>query len=235
MDTYKWILENEPISDYMNIYQKAKDDFLYKKIQSNMTIAFELKKLSPIHNQIYDERQALREEQAQRLGTLWLWLTVSPHDKVQFTDFQKKVTQFSQRKMFKDFFYVYEQRGKNKEEIGKGFHCHFLLKRDIKYKQNKIISNSKNSFKNMTNINDFNIFNFHWCPEEYLKDKIEYMTGSKTGCEKDTKQLIDVLFRQKYNLNIYYNKDDVTGTQATTPNSAQTASTTATTKEENSE
>lgn len=204
METYEWILNNQPIGDYMNIFQRAKDDFLYKKIQSNMTIAFELKKLSPIHDKLLLERQALREEQAKRLGTLWLFLTVSPNNQVEFTDFQKKITQFSQRKMFKEFFYVFEQRGQDKKEIGKGFHCHLLLKRDISYKQCKVIKNSKNSFKNMTKVNDFNIFNYHWCPEEYYKDKIEYMTGTKTGDEKESKQLIDVLFREKYNLNNYY-------------------------------
>jgi len=220
METYQWIVENEPIGDYMNIYQKAKDDFLYRKIQQNMTIAFELKKLSPIHDKLYDERQHLKEEQAKRLGTLWLWLTVSPNDKVKFPDFQKKITQFAQRKQFKEYFYVYEQRSKDPETAGQGFHCHLLLKRNISYKQNKIISNSKNSFKNMTNTNDFQIFNYHWCPDEYLNDKIEYMTGSKTGCEKDTKQLIDVLFRQKYNLSNYYTNGSEKNSQAETPKSS---------------
>lgn len=211
MDTYQWILENQPIGDYMNIYTKAKDDFLYRKIQQNLSIAFELKKLSPIHDIIYDERQRLKEEQAKRLGTLWLWLTVSPNEKVLFKDFEKKVSQFSQRKMFKDYFYVYEQRGQHKDEIGKGFHCHLLLKRNIMYKQNKIISNSKNSFKNMTKVNDFQIFNYHWCPEEYLKDKLDYMQDmNKHGQEKNSKQLMDILFRQEKNLKQYYKCQDDT-------------------------
>lgn len=204
MDTYQWILEHEPIGDYMNIYHKAKDDFLFKKLQSNMSIKFELKQLSPLMDQIFDERQRGKEEQAKRLGILWLWLTVSPHDKVEFPDFQKKIEQFAKRKQFKEYFYVYEQRSKEAETAGQGFHCHLLLKRNITYKQNKIITNSKNSFKNMTKVNDFQIFNFHWCPDEYLKDKIEYMTGDKTGAEKDIKQNIDILFRQKYNLKDYY-------------------------------
>ena len=70
----------------------------------------------------------------------------------------------------------------------------------------------------MTNVNDFQIFNYHWCPQEYIEDKIEYMTGSKTGCEKDKKQLIDVIFRQKYNLNNYYKTcqdDQPTGEEKT--------------------
>lgn len=217
METYQWILENEPVGDYMNIFQRAKDDFTYRKIQGNMSIAFELKKLSPLHDRIYDERQKLKEEQAKRLGTLWLWLTVSPNDKIKFEDFQKKVTLFAKRKMFKDYFYVYEQRGQHKEEIGKGFHCHFLLKRNIMYKQNKIISNSKNTFKNMTTVNDFQIFNYHWCPDEYLKDKLEYMQDmNKHGQEKNSKQLMDILFRQKKNLKEYYkNASENEQTQAT--------------------
>jgi hypothetical protein len=215
METYQYLLEkfninheNGENNEHLAIYRKAADDFMYRKIQSNMSIAFELKKLSPLMDKLYDERQKLKEEQAKRLGTLWLWLTVSPNDKVLFEDFQKKVSQYAERKMFKDYFYVYEQRGQHKEEIGKGFHCHFLLKRNIMYKQNKIISNSKNSFKNMTEVNNFQIFNYHWCPDEYLKDKLEYMQDmNKHGQEKNSKQLMDILFRQEKNLNNYYKKE----------------------------
>ena len=77
----------------------------------------------------------------------------------------------------------------------------------MKYKQNKIISNSKNTFKNLTNVENFDIFNYHWLPSEYLDDKKEYILGTKTGCEKEEKQFIDVLFREKKNLNNYYKKE----------------------------
>ncbi len=211
METHQYLLENfnsdhqhGQNNHYLEIFQKARDDFLYKKFQANMSIAFELRQISPIYDKLLDERQTLREEQAKRLGTLWLWLTVSPNDKVEFLDFKKKIESFANRKMFKEYFYVFEQRSQEKETAGMGFHAHLLLKRNISYKQNKIVSNSKNSFKNMTKVNDFNIFHFHWCPDEYLDDKMEYMTGAKTGSEKDIKQLIDVIFREKYNLDNYY-------------------------------
>lgn len=185
----------------------AFDEFLKQKIKTNLNIQFELEQISPYCTELKRQRDNLRQKQAEKLGTLWLWLTINPKKDIEFEIFKKKIEQFAERKMFDDYLYVFEQRGKTEEEAGKGFHAHLLLKRNMKYKQNKIISNSKNTFKNLTNVENNEIFNYHWCPAEYLDDKIEYMTGEKTGCEKDIKQLIDVLFREKKNLNNYYKKE----------------------------
>lgn len=188
------------------ITQQAFNEFLKQKIKGNLNIQFELDLISPYCTQIRKQRDELREKQAARLGTLWLWLTISPKKEIKLKEFLEKVEKFAERKMFEDYLYVIEQRGQSEEELGKGFHAHLLLKRSMKYKQNKIISNSKNTFKKMTNVDNHDIFNYHWCPEEYLKDKKEYILGTKTGCEKDKKQFFDVLFREKNNLNIYYKK-----------------------------
>lgn len=49
-----------------------------------------------------------------------------------------------------------------------------------------------------------NIFNVHTCPKKYLKDKYIYMTGLKTGDEKDIKQKYDIVFREKFKLKKIY-------------------------------
>ena len=189
----------------LRIYERAKDEFIKRQIQANLSLKFQLKEISPFCSDLYDERQHLKEKQAARMGTLWLWLTVNPNPNVKFEDFKKKITDAANRKMFNDFLYVFEQRGQHKEEIGKGFHSHLLLKRDMKYKQNKIIKNLKNSFKKITNVENHDIFNFHWCPEEYLDDKRHYILDqNKIGVEKTSKQLMDILFRQNKNLKEYY-------------------------------
>ncbi len=195
---------NGPNNHQLDLYNKALDDFTYQKHKSIMAIAYSLKKMDKIHDLMYDYHEDLKMQQAKQFGTLWLWITISPKKEVKFLDFKKKVEQIANRKMFKEHFYVFEQRSKEKETAGEGFHSHLLLQRDLKYKQNKIIKNLKNSCKHITNVENHDIFNFHWCPEEYLKDKMEYMTGTKTGDEKDEKQLIDIVFRQNYNLSTYY-------------------------------
>lgn len=200
------ISENE-----IKITKLAFDEFLKQKIKTNLNIQFELDLVSPYCTLLRQQREELRERQASKMGTLWLWLTISPKKDIDFELFKNKIEIFANRKMFDDYLYVYEQRGKTEETAGEGFHAHLLLKRNMKYKQNKIISNSKNTFKKITDVENHDIFNFHWCPEEYLNDKREYILGTKTGCEKDTKQLIDVIFREKKNLNIYYKKECLAG------------------------
>ena len=140
MDTMQYILENfAPGSDEHMILHKAKNEFLDQKIKQTMNMAFHLKKLSPLYSAIYDEQEKLKEKTAEKYGTLWLWLTVSPHEDIEFDDFKLKIEKFAERKMFKDYLYVFEQRGKTKEEAGKGFHAHLLLKRNLEYKPSKII------------------------------------------------------------------------------------------------
>lgn len=201
-------LNDSVAQENLKIMNIAEAEALKRKIQVNWNLKFELGLLNPFCSDLLDERNSLREEQAKRLGTLWLWITVSPNPSVKFLDFKKKIDQTANRKMFSNFYYTFEQRASTIQELGKGFHSHMLLKRDMKYKQNKVIKNLKNSFKNITNTDNHQIFNFHWCPEEYLTDKIEYMSGTKTGKDKDKKQLMDIVFRQKNNLKEYYKCQD---------------------------
>ncbi|AXQ65528.1 MAG: putative replication initiation protein [Circular genetic element sp.] len=193
------ISENE-----MRVTKLAYDEFLKQKIKTNLNIQYELDLISPYCTSLRLQREDLRQRQASKMGTLWLWLTISPKNDIDFETFRDKISTFAQRKMFDDHIYVFEQRGKTVETAGDGFHAHLLLKRNMKYKQNKIISNSKNTFKKITNVENHDIFNFHWCPEEYLNDKQEYILGTKTGNEKDIKQEIDKIFRQNKNLKEYY-------------------------------
>lgn len=201
---YNYIMEIS--ENEMKITKIAYDEFLKQKIKTNLNIQYELDLISPYCTFLREQREELRQRQASKMGTLWLWLTISPKNDIDFETFRDKISTFAQRKMFDDHIYVFEQRGKTVETAGEGFHAHLLLKRNMKYKQNKIISNSKNTFKKITNVENHDIFNFHWCPEEYLNDKMEYILGTKTGKEKDIKQEIDIVFRQKKNLKEYYKR-----------------------------
>lgn len=209
MDSKLYVLQNAQTDpDLFQLYNNAANDFLKKKFQTNMTLAFELKQMSPICDLLFEERQALKLLQAKKYGTLWLWLTISPKKTIIFEDFKKKIEKTANSKMFKDFYYVFEQRGKTNEEAGQGFHAHMLLMRNLDYKQSKVLYNLKQSYEKYSNVNDRNIFNFHWLHEEYFGDKVNYITGqNKDGEDKKEKQLIDVIFRQNYFLKEYYKKE----------------------------
>lgn len=59
----------------------------------------------------------------------WFFLTIRPHnDFKDFHKFKQLATTIVKRKMIEKFNLVFEQKGENKFEIGKGFHFHALIK-----------------------------------------------------------------------------------------------------------
>ncbi|AXH79108.1 MAG: putative replication initiation protein [Circular genetic element sp.] len=210
MDTYIWLYNNGS-PQQIEEFNIAKDKFHAAKNLTNFNIAYELDLLGDYAKNQRQTRDKLKQEQAKRLGTLWLWLTINPKPEISFRDFQKSIEKVANRRMFQEYLYVYEQRSTTLNEAGKGFHAHLLLRRDIKYKQCKVISNLKNSFKNICDTNNHMIFNYHWLPEEYRADKKEYILGTKTEDGKDEKQIIDKLWRKLPEINIlpYYITDEI--------------------------
>lgn len=144
---------------------------------------------------------------AKRNNNLYCWITINPKPDIDFETFRKKVDKLVNRKMFTDYCYVYEQRGSNEDELGKGFHTHILATRLTKYKPNKVARNIRNTCKNLVgDSSNNNQVNIQFIGEEYAADKKEYILGkNKTGEGKDKKQDMDVIWRKKNNLNEYYN------------------------------
>lgn len=119
-------------------------------------------------------------------------------------DFRKAVEKVSGRNIFTECQYVYEQRGATIDKMGQGFHCHMLCKRNLNYKPSKVVSNVKNSFKDITNVGNPALLNIQIIGEEFARDKVEYITGAKTGEDKDKKQDIDVLWREAFGMPPFY-------------------------------
>lgn len=135
----------------------------------------------------------------------WIWLTVNPKPDVLLNDFINVLAKLVKRKIFSRYVYVLEQRGTIEEDnLGKGFHAHLLLKRapDKEYKQTK--RQVKNTFKNICNVEHEKVFYWKECRDDFLDDKMEYITAVKTGDGKDKKQLGDIKWRQDNNIAVVY-------------------------------
>lgn len=158
---------------------------------------------------------------AEKKNNLYVWLTINPAgaphnwNKPFFLKFKKKVESFVKRKMFKGAIWVFEQRvpmlpSSTTASVGLGYHAHLLLIRNPHYKPYDVFRWSKQSFEKYCNVNDSNLFNFHWTPQEYVKDKVEYMTMGKlddspeTLAMKRAKQKGDIHWRQTWSLNQFY-------------------------------
>ena len=202
---------NEPME-----YQKALEeyfsalaDFKKTKLKTIFNKCYLARKLDKTWNDIKDYEDKLnddiREQKAQKHNNLYLWLTINPKKEITFENFKSRVEKAVARTMFSDYLYVYEQRGTEQTvDLGEGFHAHILLKRNLDYKPSKVITNLKNTFKDMTLVDNKEIFAWYWCSDEYKLDKIEYITGLKTAEGKDEKQIGDKLWRKYNDLETFY-------------------------------
>jgi hypothetical protein len=190
------------------LYMEGIEQWKVRKMQQMMNKSYQAGMMGQTWKdvKVYEDElnEIIREQSAVKHNNLYLWLTVSPKKDVGFDLFKCKVEKAVTRRMFKSYLYVFEQRGKDESTMGQGFHAHILLKRNLDYKPCKIITNIKNTFKEITLVNNGEIFNWHWCPSDFKADKVEYITGLKTDEGKDEKQIMDSIWREQNNLATFY-------------------------------
>jgi hypothetical protein len=162
-----------------------------------------------------NNKMKLKEQTAKEHNNGYLWVTINPKEDVTLADFCKRVAKISTKTCFADVLYVLEQRAAQMTSLGKGFHAHMLVKRNLKYKPIKLIQNIKNSCKKIVgNINADYCLNFQVVGEDYARDKKEYILGIKTGKDehgnkKSAKQQLDPIWREKENLKKYYGNKNI--------------------------
>lgn len=152
-------------------------------------------------------KEKKRTQAAKAHNNLYLFVTINPKPSVKLNEFKDAVKRLVGRQLFTAFAYAFEQRATAPEEAGKGFHVHILMRRNLNYKPCKIKSNMCNTMKNICDVNDNRVFNIQWIGEEFARDKLQYITGGKTGDGKDQKQNIDVIFRKNEDLEVLYKSD----------------------------
>lgn len=157
-----------------------------------------------------NNKMKLKELHAKNNNNGYMWVTINPKPDVTFANFKKKVDKISTKTCFADVLYVFEQRGSTKDGLGKGFHAHMLIKRNVKYKPIKLKQNIKNSCKNIVgNINNDCQLNIQIVGEDYAKDKQEYILGIKTGEGKSAKQQYDKIWRHENQLEKFYGNKNI--------------------------
>lgn len=125
--------------------------------------------------------------------------TINPKPSVEFLDFKKSVEDYMRKRKF---VYVFEQRGKTIEELGKGFHLHFIHPKKS-YDKNHLHKELIRIFGHFVG-NDKSI-DLKPCPQSWYEDKILYMRGEKWDEKKIDSVKLNIEFRKKYNLDILYN------------------------------
>jgi len=148
----------------------------------------------------------IRERVAISHNNLYVWVTINPKSDITLEVFKRKMEKLAHRKIFTEAKYVFEQRGTDEQTLGNGMHCHLLARRNLSYKPFKVKECIQNTCKGIVgNVKSSNLVNVQNIGEEFAKDKLEYILGTKTGEGKDQKQKMDPIWRKKNNIAIYYN------------------------------
>lgn len=75
-----------------------------------------------LHN-VYKEEMGIEDPSK---ITRSYFVTISPKEEIEWTKFYNTIEKLIQRKCITKAIYSFEQRGKNENEIGKGFHVHII-------------------------------------------------------------------------------------------------------------
>lgn len=197
----------------MKVLREAEKEFDKSLIKKILKMEYETESLGEKYKELKKYEKVLAEKKKEMTAVehnnQFCFITISPKESISLDDFKKTVEKAVARNMFTSYLYVYEQRGKNTDEKGKGFHAHILTRRNLNYKPSKVANNLKNTFKNLTNVNNPQLLNIQHIGADFAKDKVEYITSVKTDEGKDVKQEVDVIWREAEGLLPFYGDEDI--------------------------
>ena len=221
-------LENETADEYANriennkIMTSARREFIKVKYRQYFSLLWRHKpdevekvqpmKLSELKNKIEEYSNIKRKW----TKNYFITITTPPKtDKLKFINGCLKLFDIA---VIDRGYMVFEQRGENVDDLGKGIHCHMLVFRekynDSKFRTrylNKLLKleindnyKSVNQLKKLANMKN-SPFSFQNIKDETVPKKISYINGDKND-EKLLKCQMDILFRKKFDLQKMYTK-----------------------------
>lgn len=129
----------------------------------------------------------------------YMFVTINSRPDVTIDVFKKNIEKFINKKTNLKYFGVYEHRGSDTENHG--LHAHIL----VHYSQTPygFKRGTKNTFKNVCDVNNPHALNFRNVSEDKLESKISYMLGDKQSSKLD-KVEADKVWRQENSLEEFF-------------------------------
>ncbi len=205
--------------DDLDLYQKAQHA---GQLKYWTQVFYEIEKLEAedgkTSNQFLKEKQLYLEKlRAKTSNAYYAMLSIRPKIDQKFEDFEPFINRVVKKCWLKDnCLWVYEQKGENEADMGKGLHCHILYQlHGIKHgKKQKSKTQCLNEILEM-------IKNLDWIEPQgihiqvYKKedgDKVHnYLLGEKSPQEKQKSQEFDVIYREKNNIEKSYGLNELSG------------------------
>ena len=154
--------------------------------------------------QIVEMHHKLVQERSNKIGNV-LWITMNPDTaKCTVHEFIKHCHKFIGKKWVVSAIYLLEQRSTTTEDMGYGYHAHFLIWREPGKRPNQIIKETKSHWNGWCgDVNSYNFLNIESCLQKDMEYRKEYMLGLKKNKisfngvldDKKQKQKIDLDWR----------------------------------------
>jgi len=227
-DMIRQIQEGCYIKAIKEMYIKLYKEREYYKLSQGESIHTPLQK---VYNEVVELRKC---KSVSNIKTEYLFVTINADEEFCKIDkFVSAIKAIERKSWVSDIVYVIEQRGKNADEIGKGFHAHLLIHRNGKsfskfckeilstcysfkvYDKQKFEEFAENGKEKGIVPYSIGPFVVEYTEPEKIQNRINYMikekkTTDKKGDynEKDIKQQFDKPYREQNGLKPYYIKGD---------------------------
>jgi len=141
-----------------------------------------------------------KKGQKQNLSN-YAWITVNPKKDVSLEQLLKAVKKMYSHKWISRYMYIFEigDNGHN--------HSHGLIKFD-EFPRHKVVTQTKNSVKQICDINNSHCFCIRFVTEDVAYDKVQYMLGLKASNKMDAVQATEK-WRADNNIEKYYISGDL--------------------------
>lgn len=139
------------------------------------------------------------------LNRNYYWITINPVEG-DFDKFKDKLDYVLSLKNFSksNYHYVYEQRGKTLDDMGRGYHVHMLCDKPKNTTPSQMTRELFNNFKHFCG--NLKAIQVQTIPQTWYSDKIEYLKGNKWDDDKDESVFINKPWRESRGLKHLYSQ-----------------------------
>ncbi len=201
---------------YNQLHLEESDELMRRKFRKILSQEYELERMGLFAKEMHileaQNQVLLKQKKAIKKHNSHLFITINPKPAVPLQQFMVIVHKIAKKTCFENILYVFEQRGTIANcDIGKGFHCHMLVQRNLNYKPTKCITNVQNSLtKIVKSVKDRHLLNIKVIGPEFALDKKDYILGTnKEGEEKELKQQADIKWRETESIYAFYGDKEI--------------------------
>jgi len=152
----------------------------------------------PLFTEIKNDIKSLDEK------TNYIFVNVNPAPNHSLDYFHKLIHKAMSKKWVKDYLFVFEQRGENETEMGKGFHTHIILEKLPEKQYCQCIKELARTLAPVCDTSNYHLFSGAIIKESDINKRREYILGVKSDPTKHLKQQMDIIWRKENCLKPYY-------------------------------